>query len=330
MTSPSVTSISFDKSSYEPGDTITATVIYTSPSQHGGEGLVGYNLSVSLTDEINADTNEGLTGQSGEFYVDSGSTAVPNPVDIAVAAGLVTTGLNVTSLTSGNSGTTEGIPNEVTSLDTASVTADAESLLILWVSASGGVSAVSGLGLTWTQEEFSGDDLSVWYAPVTATVSGEVTFTLVAPQGPAYDLDVVTGVDLDTPFASSPISATGTSYGGNIASLTFSTAANSANRFLFGVTGGTDISPAETPAWAQLASIPYGPSLETEVSPDSASLTPSANFTGSDETTWVAVGLELNAFSSGVGLPPGSWTLVFNNLASDGTGTAVFEAVASI
>lgn len=331
MSKPVVTSISFDKAAYDPGDTITATVKYTSPNQHGGDGVVGYSLAVSLADELTNETNASESGQSASFYVESGAVA-RNRVDITSAAQLLAVpGLSVSSL---NTGVPGGI-GQVSSFATATVSAPAGAMLVLWIAAGGAPASVSAPGLTWTQLDAAGG-LTVWTAIIgTSAFADAVSVDLGTETYAAYDLDMVTGYDPGAPVVTSNLkTAAGSSAG--TASLTFDAAGSANNLFLFGCGVGAivDTSPGETPPWTQLAAQnvqawqgsgyvwPLG--LETQVSPDVSGLTASVGAQGG----WSAIGIELNAFVSGVGLPPGAWTLAYNDIAEDGTGTAVFEATA--
>lgn len=335
MAQPTVTSISFDKTSYEPGDTVTATVVYTSSNEHGGDGLVSYSLGVSLTDELTAATNSGLSGQSAEFFVNSGPVT-PNQVDIAAAAGLVVPGLTVGSLAG-------GAESGITSITTVSVTVVDGAQLVLWLSVySGSIVTVSGLGLTWTENQalaIPSGQLSAWTTSVSSGTSGVVSVTFDSLTYVAWDLDQITGQNLSVPFVAPAITGTGS---GAASSLTFGTPADSANLLLYGTAvlfGGYAPTATEAPAWTQLsngvalapppASVPIA-AIETQISPNLSSLIASANGASYPSVTpsWGAIGLEINAFQSGTGFAPGPWTLAYNDLAPDGTGTAVFEATA--
>jgi hypothetical protein len=331
MANPVVTSIAFDKDAYNSGDTITATVKYTSPNTHGGGEEVSYNFNISLTDELTSASNSGVSGQGSSFLVNSGPLA-PNPVDIAAAAGLTPVGIIGSSLTSGNDNTNP------TSLTTESISTDGPALLALSVSTQGGsVASVSGLSLTWTQQGSTGP-LGLWTAVTDQAVSGTVDITLSGGVNAAWDLDQISGVDLATPFVLPVATATG---GGDAASITFPAPASGNNKYLFAVgteNGGYAPAPAESPAWEQLAGEAaetpgYGfpeAALGTQMSADVSNQVAAASWANypNDSPSWGAIGLELNAFNNAISAELPVWSLVFNNLASDGTGTAVFEAVA--
>lgn len=336
MAQPSITSISFDQDSYEPGDTITATVVYSSPNEHGGEGVAQYSFGVALSDQLTGATNSGLSDQSASFYVSTGSEA-PNPVDLLVTASLVSPGLSVSSLGSGAIASSNDAAN-----GSVTVSAEANSLLVAWLM--GGT--ISGLGLTWTEAASAGS-LSVYTALVPdGGVAGSLTVS--GSYWASWDVDLVTGVDPAAPIVSTNIQTSSITLPAEDpgASLAMNAAQNAANLFLFGsgISNGWwsySGSPSESPtAWTQLASVqsantaddPAVPvnALETQVSPSAAETTASVSWsTGGYQPGCGSIGLELQAFQSGVaGLPPGPWTMIFNNLDGDGTGTAVFQAVA--
>lgn len=330
MTNPSVTSVSFDKSSYNSGDTITATVNYTSANNHGGDGEVEYNFGVTLTDELTDDTGAG----SSSFVVNSGPVA-PNPVELAASAGLTPATLAVTSPTSGNvsSYTTD-------TYSTDSITVTAQSLVVFAlqdVGLPGDPLSVSGLGLTWVDQ---GDDyMHVYTAYASEDVSGSLSFSSSVERDyrwAEWAVVVVTGVDPTEPFVSPVYSATGSA-----TSVTTELAAASGvnNKFLsllgnFG--GGNSATPDS--AWQQLAIAVgeptgmYGPAgiVLAQVSSDSTATEASASWTSTPsggDGSYRFVVMELNALDPKPSIIP-DWTLVFNNIGNDGSGTAVFEAVA--
>ena len=337
MAQPVVTSISFDAASYEPGSTITATINYTSSNEHGGAGSAGYSLGVTLADIVNSDTNSGLPEQSAEFFVNSGPVA-PNPIDIAVASGLTIPGLSVASLASGNTSDLE--------FSTPEITAEPNALLILWLTTYPGyLPTVTGLGLTWTSVVSPNPRLTAWTA-VTSSAGVLGTVNISLPAGPAYaswDLDQITGQDPATPLITSNTQSGSGDATSSMPSLTFNPASSSSNKFIFG-SGGYNIvgpTPSETPtAWSQLASqVAYmsspteaAASIETQLSENSSELTAAATWSiypGFSWGGWMAIGFELNAFQdASIGMSPGPWTLVSNDLASDGSGVAIFQAVA--
>jgi len=77
---PIIDSVSFDKSSYSSGDTVTMTVKYHAVDYQGGGGNPEtYTVYVDATDEVN-----GLPGNgSGTFTVEP-APATPDPVDVSV------------------------------------------------------------------------------------------------------------------------------------------------------------------------------------------------------------------------------------------------------
>lgn len=323
MAQPAVTSISFDKSVYEPGDTITATVIYTSSDTHGGDGNVGYSLAVALTDEITAATNAGLSGQVAEFYVDSGPV-LPNQVKAAVTAALAApAAVEATSLAT-------GLGLVGSAWETSSFDAPGGSVLFVFVYMN--VTGISGLGLTWTYladtgSQPGGQPLYSWYAEVpSGGASGAISFTGTNPGN--SDVVGVTGLDLGEPFIPGNVQVAGGA-AGSPASVTFSAASNAGNRFLFATGPLYPSTPAESPPWTELSNtVGSDNGVETQVSPGASSLVAAASTNAREYYSWGAIGVELNVFQSGTGLPPSDWTLIFNNLDADGTGTAVFQAVA--
>ncbi len=70
--------IQFDKTTYNPGDAITATVTYSQTSVQQGKGNVQYSLVVTGTDAVTNDNQD----VAGYFTVDTGSGTTPDPVGI--------------------------------------------------------------------------------------------------------------------------------------------------------------------------------------------------------------------------------------------------------
>lgn len=293
MASPTITSVSFDKSVYGSGDTVTSTVTYE--SSNGDAEDVEFSLSVKVT-------------ESGNISV---SSLDANAVNLA---------------------------GFLTSFSTDSVSVVAGSLVVLWIDyASGYITSVSGLGGSWSQLAVSGR-LEAWGAVFTESASGEVTVNFsLGQQYVPWDLVQVTNVDLSSPVVSSNTQlASGNS---GTAQVTFSPANKSKNLFLVGFanyypSAGGGLAPGESPAWTELTDTQAwtgsegGRTLETQVSPDASGLTASAVFYEGQTGHWDAVGLELSFLPSDVWLAPDGWTLVSNNVGADGTGTAVFQAVA--
>jgi hypothetical protein len=69
----SITSLTFDKSAYNPGDVITLTVDYTSDDATSGAESV-FNASVTITDAVNTATG------SAPLTVDATGAAQPTTV----------------------------------------------------------------------------------------------------------------------------------------------------------------------------------------------------------------------------------------------------------
>jgi hypothetical protein len=215
----------------------------------------------------------------------------------------------------------------LTSGTTASVSPSANGLLILAVGGfdnTGGqdftVSSVSGLGLTWTRRKLGiagtvggglKGDVEVWTAPAGASPgSGTITITLTGTVsgGIAWVLDQATD------GSNTPTVVTGNIVSGNNNSATtsviYGTAASSSNLFwymsvcLLGITNVITQSPAETPAWTELAEVQSstgslaGANVETQVSPDTTNLTGSATL--STGHSWGTIGLEIAGGSSNV------------------------------
>jgi hypothetical protein len=227
--------------------------------------------------------------------------------------------LAVTSLTSNSTASAS-----FGGFTTASVSPAANSLLVLWVSGFDGsgtqdftVSAVSGLGLTWTRQKLGvagstpKGDVECWTAPCGSSPgSGAITVTLTVGNvngGVAWDVDQVTGQSASTPVVTGNTQATNNSSAAS--SATFGTAGNASNLFLYGSTvligTGQSVTQAasETPAWTQLAqqqsntTTQNGVSLQTQVSPDATHLTASSSWTGSH--SWGTIGIEIAAATGG-------------------------------
>lgn len=71
-----INTVTLDKSSYSPGDTMTATVTYTQTMTTTGQGPQTYVLTVTATDTANGT----FTQKTEAFTVGFPSGAVPDPV----------------------------------------------------------------------------------------------------------------------------------------------------------------------------------------------------------------------------------------------------------
>jgi hypothetical protein len=78
MSGVTISSVTFDKGVYNPGDTIYVTLEYTQTSTSGGTGEVVYQLTALFTDTVTS--VESSTEKN--FTVNSGTTPVPDPLSV--------------------------------------------------------------------------------------------------------------------------------------------------------------------------------------------------------------------------------------------------------
>ena len=84
MANPVVTSVTFDKTAYNVGDTITATILYTVPNTHASSSSpVTFTLNASVKDRVTSETGSG----TGTFAVNSSTGLVANLADASVSGG---------------------------------------------------------------------------------------------------------------------------------------------------------------------------------------------------------------------------------------------------
>jgi hypothetical protein len=197
---------------------------------------------------------------------------------------------------SGNTGTT---------VVTSSVSPAAGSLLMMWTAAAktGGltVSGISGFA-TWSKVTSktvsSSTEMELWTCQCGASPgSGTVTITFSASGSASegYDLWQVTGHNAGTPLVTSNTQTVAAASGTSPA-VTFSTAADTLNRFAFAVCAAGLVTETPGTNYAELTDASYsGPSvsLETQLSADSTDV--SATATPSASVNTAGIGVEINA-----------------------------------
>jgi hypothetical protein len=82
MALPVVSSVSFDKTSYNTGDLITATVHYSNLNTSGGAAGKSYVLTGTVIDSITGELGT-LTAQ----FAVNGAAGIPNPSVASVSGG---------------------------------------------------------------------------------------------------------------------------------------------------------------------------------------------------------------------------------------------------
>jgi hypothetical protein len=202
-------------------------------------------------------------------------------------------------------------PDTLSTFSTASVSADAGDLLIFWIastSGGGNSSSISGIsGLTWEKQAARSSDpggqslLECWTAAVpSGGVSGSLTVEFaVGTSQYNYDLDVAEHVCYLVPVVAGNVQTA--SENGNPSSLTFDTAADVENLFLFGcmIESNSGQTPEESPAWSVVADVyqvgSYTLGLETQLSPDATDTTASSSWSTNPGDRWAGIGLELAA-----------------------------------
>jgi hypothetical protein len=261
------------------------------------------------------------TDADGRLAVSAGPVARiqggwPLDANGAVAVGAAAPPVQSLAVSSLTSGAGNGA-----SINTASVSPAANSLLVLWVThaVSGGTTATpSGLGLTWTLASrltlAASTKLECWTAPCGAVPPGAITIALGAVASVCWDVDQVMGAA--SLVATNTKTATGS---GTASAVTYNTPAVS-DLLLYGCGAGVFGTQTPNAGWTELADVAQaGPScsLETQVSPASPGTAGASTL--SVTGNWGAIGIELAVAPITVGQ-------VLSGLLTDATGRLVTSA----